>query len=502
MSRGKKLLKNLSSEILPQILIMGLGLIKSKFFLDYLGENTVGLTQIFNQILGYLSLVEGGLGQAVIYRLYNPVNKKNYKKISEIGSGTKSIFNKIILIILVLSIIGGLIIPFLIKDNPYSTIYILFNFILYVISEIILYTTVFERSLYIASEKAYKSNRIIKSSLIIKYLLEILFAFLFKDITIIFVSLIIISIIENVLIKIITKKDFKYLEKTEEKDTEVLNDVKNLMVHKIAGLIATNIDIILISSFIGLSKVLIYSTYLMYFNAIVSLTNKISRGMVGTIGNIIVEDKDKSYNAFKEFNGFVFLTCLLIAGPFAFLINHFINIFYDGKVLTSTITSVLFTLVLIYNIIRIPLTTYTEGAGLFKETKICPIIESIVNLGLSLILIQFWGINGCLLGTFISLIISEYIIKPSILFKKIFNRKSIAYYKISAGFILLLIIQLAISSAIQNYIVISNFKLFFGYAIFFFVINLIIILIIFKIFRQNYVFERLNSIKNIIFKKE
>ena len=241
----------------------------------------------------------------------------------------------------------------------------------------------------------------------------------------------------------------------------------------------------------GLSKVLIYSTYLMYFNAIVSFTNKISRAMVGTIGNLIIEDKEFAFKAFKEFNGFTFLASLLIAGPFAFLINHFITIFYAGKVAVSTITSILFTLILIYNIIRIPLITYTEGGGLFKETKICPIIESIVNLLLSIILISIYGINGCLIGTFISLVVSEYVIKSKIIFKKLFDQKATKYYQMNIPFILLLIIQLTISSILQEYIVINTFLIFITYALVYFILNTIIVLGLFKLLKQDYIFERI-----------
>ena len=498
MSREKKVFRNLISEIIPQILIIIFGILKSKFFLDYLGSNDVGLLQIFGQIMGYLSLVEGGLGQAVIYRLYKPINKNDYKKISEIKNGTKSIFHKIILIILVLSFLGGLLIPFLIKDNPYTIIYILFNFVLYVISEIVLYTTVFERSLYVASENSYKLNRIIKTSLLVKYIIEILLAIFFKNISIILLSLILLSFVENLLVRYITYKDYKSIKKVDKKDKSILNDVKNLIVHKIAGLIATNIDIILISKFMGLSKVLIYSTYLMYFNAIVSFTNKISRAMVGTVGNLIIEDKSRSLKLFKDFNGFVFMLALLIAGPFVFLINQFITIFYDGKVEVSFITSTLFSLVLIYNIIRIPLITYTEGGGLFKETRICPIIESVVNFSLSLILISFFGIDGCLLGTLISLIVSEYIIKPNIVFKKLFSKGPIEYYKINITFILALIIQLFISVVLQNYIIANNLSTLIIYGILYFMLNMIIVFILFKLLRQHFIFDK---IKYLFLKK-
>lgn len=493
MKRSKKIIKNLSSEIFPQMIIMILGVLKSKFFLDYLGENTVGLVNLFSQIVGYLSLVEGGISQAVVYKLYHPTNKNDYKKVSEIRKGTIEIFRKIILTIVIFSFIVGLIIPFLIKDNQFNNTYILYNFVLYVISEIILYTTVFERSIYIATEKSFKINRIVKTSLILKHLCEICIAIIFRNITIIFSCLIFLSIIENILIKIMTKRDFNQIEDSEKKDKTVLKDVKDLLVHKIAGLVSSNIDIIIISKFIGLGKVLIYSTYLIYVNAIISLTNKISRAMIGTVGNILVEDNKKAHDFFIQFNTICFIIMLLIAGPFNLFINYFINLFYSGKVATSITTSIMFTLILAYNIIRIPLVTYTEGAGLFKKTKICPIIESIVNLSLSLILIHVFGINGCLLGTIISLIVSEYFIKPKIIYKELFNNNCNEYYKDNIKFIFLLILEILASVFAFNNISVNNYLMLVIYFVMYFVINILIIIIFLKINHRNFVFDMMKK---------
>lgn len=492
--RVKKLFKNFISEILPQAFILILAVVKSKIFLDYLGEATTGLIQLFSQLMAYLSLAEGGLSQAVVYRLYKPVVNKNWLNIAKIKNGTRAIFKKIIIAILVISVFVSFIIPYLIKGNTFNIEYIVINFIIYVVSEVILYTTVFERSLYIATEKAYKSNLVIKTSLFVKKIIEILIAIVFRNISLIFISFIIISLVENILVMIMSKKDFKDIKETKEQDKSILSDVKNLLVHKIAGLVATNIDIIIISSNIGLDKVVVYSTYYAFISSLISLLNKISTAFLGTIGNIIEEVKENSYNAFKEYNGFVYSIALLIGGVFLFAINYFINMFYDGKVETSLFLSLMFTIILIYNIIRLPLVTYTEGAGLFKETKICPIIESIVNLTLSLVFIRFLGIVGCLFGTIISLIVSEYIIKPKIIFRKVFKKSVFEYYKSSALPLIAIVIQLIVCVFIQKYVAIDNYFQLVLYTGIFFIINFVYTIIVLKISNQNYIIARVKQL--------
>ena len=46
-----------------------------------LGSETLGLYQLFSQIMVYVALVDGGLTSAVLYSLYKPNANKDNKKI-------------------------------------------------------------------------------------------------------------------------------------------------------------------------------------------------------------------------------------------------------------------------------------------------------------------------------------------------------------------------------------------------------------------------------------
>lgn len=81
--RTKNTIINFITDAFPQVLIMLLGLFKTKLFIDILGSNQLGLYQLYGQIIAYLVLVEGGVGSALLFRLYKPLNQKDTKKISE-----------------------------------------------------------------------------------------------------------------------------------------------------------------------------------------------------------------------------------------------------------------------------------------------------------------------------------------------------------------------------------------------------------------------------------
>lgn len=482
--RSKTILKNLITDVFPQLFIAIIGIFKSKILLDYLGQDIVGLYQLFGQIMGYLSLVEGGMGTAAIFRLYSPLSTKDYGKLTEIKNGIKKTFRYLALIILFLGCIVSFIIPFLIKDNTFSIWYILFNFMIYLVGELVLYFSVFERSIFLADEKNYKVNIIMKSIIILKSIVEIVILLLHGNLTAVLISFIVMNLIANVLIILLAKKQYKMFTDTKKADFTLVKDVKNLFVHKIAALVANNIDIVILSKVIGLASVVIYSTYAAIVNSVNALVNKLYLSTLGSIGNILVEDKEKGKRLFIEYNSLVFFIATVIAIPLYFSLDSFINIWYTSKVTTDITISLAFVLFFIYSTIRIPILTYVEAAGLFRETMICPILECIINLTLSLILVNIFGIFGVLISTVIALVFSEYIIKPRIIYKKIFNASSKEYYIKNIKFIILITILLAVTTVVKQYVIIDNLFYWVIISGVVFIINLLITTIYFAIFKE------------------
>lgn len=451
------IIKNLLSEIIPQLAIIIISLFKSKAFLLYLGSDTLGVYQLYVQLMQYIALIDGGLGGAIVYRLYNPINSNNSAKIAAIKAATIKTFRIITLAVLVIGTSLSFLVPLLIKESPFSFQYIQFNFILYIISESLLYLTVYEKSIYTADEKLYKYNYIHKSFLIIKGLLEIVIILLGGSLTTILLSFIAINAIMVIVVKLCANRRYN-IQKTNKKDYAFLRDIKDLSVHKIAGLVANNIDIIILSKLVGLKEVVVYSTYNNIFNSLATIVGKISTSSIASIGRSI-DKKNENINTFVKLNTTCYYLAMISAIPIYFLVNSFIDIFYSGKIETKLSIALLFTIILIYQIIRQPLVTYSNAAGLFGKTRKCPIIEAIINLILSLILVNFWGINGVLIATIVSLFISEYCIKPKIIYESIFNKHYMHFYKISIKYLIILTCQLIVTSILVTTIEISSLLL-------------------------------------------
>lgn len=498
--RTKKAILNFVYDALPQFIISLLGFLRFKFILSYIGEDVLGVYQLFGQLLAYITFVDFGLTSAVCYSLYKPIAIKDQEKINSILSGAKYVFNIITVIMFIIGIALTLGIGFFIKETSLSLGFIQICFFLMVISNVITYFVASHTILFDAEQNKYQYIRYTQILLLVKAILEIIFIIIFKNILSILILGVIVSIIQNIIIVCISKKKHKNLNLNCERDMSFWQKTKELIPHKIGTLVANNIDVLIISKFIGLAQVVTYTSYMYIINTLVTIFSKMTTASYAGIGNLLVVDKEKAYDKFLEYNSFVFFLATLISVPLYFAISPFVSLFYGNEYVVDSITRLLFVFLVFYSIIRTVFNIFVTAAGLFKETLICVFLEIIINLGLSLILINYMGIMGVILATGIAYIVSEYIIKPSILNKNLFHNKISIYYKDCFIYVIILIINLFIFHILGNYVTLNNFVSWFIFSSLVFILNFFITFIYYKLINKLSFFERLipNKLKGKI----
>lgn len=493
--RTKKSFLNLLTDIIPQLVLAILSFIRVKLLLVNLGTEEVGVYQLFGQVLPYLSLAEMGLTSAVQYVLYKPISEKNYKKISSILVGTRKIFNKIMLFMLLIGIILSFNVKFLIAETTLSNTFIMFAFLIIMFSNVIGYLSTPYVVMFDSNQEKYKYNFMIQITIIIKQILEIVAVVLFKNLFVLLFIELFFSFVRMLIIKLLFNKNYDYVDFNEKKDTSFLKKTKELIPHKVGTLVANNIDVIITSKFLGLTSVVSYTSYYYIINIISNMIGKFSSATLAGIGNLIVESKNRAYDVFLEYSSMLFFIGTVLCVPISIVISPFVGIWYGEKFVVSDITVYLFMFVMFYGIIRIVLNTFAAAAGIFKETIICTYLEIIINLVLSLVLVKSIGITGLLVGTATSLIISEYIIKPSILNKIIFNSQISKYYLKCLKLVSFTLIDFAICRFLISFIEIKNLLFWFIYSFIIFVISLFVTLVLYKIFNELSFIKRIKVLK-------
>lgn len=102
--RTKKAIKNIATSIISQVVIIILGFVSRKVFIDNLGTEYLGINGLLTNILSMMVLIEGGIGISIVYNLYKPLAENNKEQIIALVNLYKKSYRVLALIILIISI--------------------------------------------------------------------------------------------------------------------------------------------------------------------------------------------------------------------------------------------------------------------------------------------------------------------------------------------------------------------------------------------------------------
>ena len=278
MSRTKNSFKNIFSVIIMNIIIGLIGFIKTKIFVSHLITDTYSINQLFYQIYSYITLADIGFGFIISKNLYKAFAKNDREEVNKIYSTSVKFYRIIGVSMFLISIILSFIVPVFTQANLDST-YIRLSFLLFVTRVIIDYFF-----------KSYKINYLLKAIKILESITEIILLLLGFDYLIILIPGIIITIIIDCIICKKVFKEYSWLKNTHTFNKKHLKGTKDLLSIKIAGILNTNTDIVLISTFINPLSVVIYSSYCYITTFITDTIYLIASATVPSFANLLYGD--------------------------------------------------------------------------------------------------------------------------------------------------------------------------------------------------------------------
>lgn len=460
--RTNNSVKNAVIAIAMNIVTILIGFVSQKVFINTLGTEYLGLNGLFTNIISMLGIIELGLGSAIIYNLYKPIAERNKEKVKSLMLFYKTSYR---IIAIIISIIGLLIIPFLhliigetsIKENI-NLIYILF-----LVDIVFSYLLTYKRSILYADQKTYIINIIHIIYILLLNIIQILILYIMQNYILYLIVKIIFRILENFIITLIANNKYKYIKDKEirklDKNTkkDIYTKIKGLIYHKIGAVVVLGTDNIIISKFLGITTVGLYSNYNLIIQALNNLFSQMFSSVTASVGNLLIDnDIEKSY---KIYINMLFLNSWIFAFASAGLIciiEPFIKVWIGEQYILPF--AVLLVLVINFYIqgIRKTSNTFKEAAGIFYEDRHVPVLESIINIVASVILVNILGLAGVFIGTIISTFIIFFYSYPKFVYKPLFKRTYIQYLKDYVPYVLVAIISVTITYIIVNSINLQN----------------------------------------------
>lgn len=330
--RTKNSIINFITAIIGQFFGVIVSFVSRIFFIRYLGSEYLGVDGLFTNILTILSLAELGVGSAMTFSLYKPIAEENKEKIKSLMNLYKVSYRAIGIIVIIL---GICMIPFYrnLMDEVPDINNLNFIFMLFVLNTAISYFYAYKKSLIVCHQKKFITTIVKYVSYFIMNLLQIIILSITKNYVLFLVCQIVFTLTENLINSMIADRIYPYLkEKNIEKldiseKKEIKNNVRAMLFHKLGSVIINSTDNIIISKYIGLVAVGLYSNYYMITNALIIITNQIFDAIVASIGNLGTTNNTPKTN--EVFNRVFFLNFWvfgMLAATMAIVMNDFISI--------------------------------------------------------------------------------------------------------------------------------------------------------------------------------
>lgn len=432
--RTEKSLKNSIVAIITNTLTIIIGFVAQSFFIQYLGKSYLGINGLFNNLISMIAIAELGIGPAIIFHLYRPIAKKEIEKIKSLMLFYKKCYR---IIASITFLLGILVIPFLprIVGEVAITESIYIIYAMFLIDAVISYLLSYKRSILYANQENYLVNLVHIGYLIFTNLFMIMALMYTKNYYLYLGIKIIMRFLENYMIALLADRKYRFLkESAKELDKETYQDiikrVKAMITHKVGSYIVFSSDNIIISMFLknGIDYVGLYANYSMIITSVKTLFGQLISSITASIGNLLVTDKNKSYDIFQKILYINFILATFGTTGILVLMNDFITLWIGEEFLLSNV--VLITLAIHYFLtaMRDSYSTFMTAAGICYENRFVPIYECIVNLIFSIILVKFIGLPGVFIGTIISNMVLFLYSHPLFLYKPIFQKNYGRYF--------------------------------------------------------------------------
>ena len=481
-----------SSAVIEQMITYALSFVYRTVFLYVLSKEYLGISGLITNILQVFSLTELGIGSVISYRLYKPVKDNDVELCHAFINFYKKIYYLIATLVLILSFLFYPYLDWFIFDTSSipSDINLSVVYWLFVLQSVSSYFFVYTQSLLSSDQKNYQISFANSIFNIISNFLKIIILVFTKSYTLSLAAGIILNIFYSLIFSLYIKREYKPVfsaknELSAEDKKSIFKDTGSLMCHKIGYVILNSTDSLILSKYIGVSVLGIYSNYSFISTAIDTVLNRMLGSFVSTIGNLGLDD-NKEHN-FKIYKQLLFANCWLTSFCticFYCLINHFIVLWLDDTYLLDYLTVTVISLNLFFNSLGIINSVYINGNGLFVKDKIRPLIQAVINIIVSIFLVKKMGIAGVFVGTLVSNVFTTWWRQPIIVFKNVFREGPSYFFSQFCKWMLVSIfIIFAYSFVFRN----------MPYTILFFLVKLLICVIL-----TNFLFWIVNR-KNVLF---
>ncbi|WP_306485355.1 lipopolysaccharide biosynthesis protein [Anaerococcus sp.] len=407
MNRKKLLALNTSSSLIFQLTTIICGFIVPRLILQTYGSEVNGLVNSITQFLAIIAFLELGVGAVIQSSLYKPLAEKNDEEISKIVVSGQKFFSRLATILLVYVVILMGIYPLIAKTN-FGFLYTATMILVISISSFAQYYFGIVNSLLItANQRGYFSFNIQTVTLILNTIACFTLIKLGASIHIVKLTTSLIYLFRPILLSLYVKKNYK-IDWNIKYSSEPIKQKWNGIAQHVASVILDGTDNIVLTIFMGLEAVSIYSVYNLVVSGVKKLLLSMTNGIQSLMGEMLAkEEVDKLRKFFGWVEWSIHTGTIFIFAVTSVLIVPFVEV-YTAGINDANYTQPIFAFLIVAanagHCLRLPYNLMILAGGHYKQTQSNYVVASILNIVFSILLVKFWGLVGVAIGTLIAMI--------------------------------------------------------------------------------------------------
>ena len=487
-SRTKHVTQNALWSCSLQVLTLVFQFASRTIFINTLGKDYLGISELFYNVLMFVSFAELGIGNAIVYCMYKPLAENDHATLMSLMNFYKKAYRIIALVIALIGLACIPLLPYVIKDAPNIRESLTLIYLLYLFNTVSSYFFTYNKSIITADQKDYIVILYYKGFYFLQVILQIFTLLLTHNFIIYLLMQILCTFLNNFLISKKAKRMYPYItvpnppQLPDAKRRVIVENVKSLVVYRISDISLNSIANILISMIFGIQSVALCSNYLLIESSLNQIIKLVINSFNASIGNLNTgDDLDKSR---RVFNAVYMITAWLygfLAVGIAVMSTPLIHLWFgDSYIVGQAIVITIALRTYITGIQYVPF-TYRTTMGLLQEKRFVPLLAAILNLGLSVLFAYIMGLPGIFVATFISRLVTTTIVDMLIVCKKGFKQSPWPMFKHTGAYFILLVFAFGITyMTVSNVMIVGIWGFVVKFIVCTVVCNAVYFLVLFK----------------------
>lgn len=437
----KKSILNITVSISFKLLTMVLGIVVKRSLIHVCGNDVNGLNALYLSIIGFLAVAELGVGSAISFCMYRPIVDGDHQKVSALYH----LFRKWYLAVGGIMLVCGLaltpVIHLFAKDYAQLDVNLYITFVLMLLSVVLTYLFGAKTALINAYKNNYITTAISSGGLVFQYVLQIVVLYITQSFSAYLVCRIVAVVAQWGITEIITRKKYTgIISVSASVDTatrhELSEKIRAMFMHKIGYLLVNTVDSIVISVFIGVVSLGLYSNYIAIMDSMSGLLMLIFTSLTSVLGHLYFEKSKETVRKYCEaFHTVNFALGVVFYLGYYAVIDNLIAIIFSEELILDRTVGLIITMNGFVQFLRRSTLVFRDSTGTFSNDRWKPLAEGVTNILFSVLLVQRIGMVGVIVATIITNLLICHIVEPYVLYKYALSASPKHYYIQNYGMI-------------------------------------------------------------------